>query len=901
MQGFLGFNITSVKQTADKLKISVETLYGSLLLFAQGAKKAGAETQGLQRYINSLGSAIHNLDPQRAKKLAMAIGDIQRVSYNGVEFDVRIPNGKEISAFVKQNVPRIEDKSTPKNNSDSSQKTYYGFKEFKQEAKNANISLKQFYGTLLLFAQEAKKAKLNVDGLQLGLQHLGKRFAFDSKEAKEAAEKISQLQTVEYDGVKIQTKAPQTVNVVQQVEKIDKAWQKSGKTADDSRQKFIKQADQIGTSADRAIMAIDSVSGAFGGASTGLSGVVGDVIQLIKNPMTAAIAMAGVALTGIVALGKKMWDQWNESIQEATTKANFLADIASKKQQQGEENKDFNSGLIDRLKVINKDGILNELQNTEAIIIIDQLIKKLVELGNKEDDLRKKIRVENGKILGLDIAEIKLAVGATKQAIKLAQQNTDAKVQVATKSFNQASKPLSGYSFFNRDSESSYASNKIRTAEDIRNFRFDAKDTYSHVYNDGTIVNFERDKNQVEFEKKWNALMQQNNLQGILDLLAQKYQGVKTGSAIQQIQNLYNAIEALNKQQEKLNMLSKTGAKDQNQYFAMLSKQTRQYQDNVKGKTQSKKAEYEKDLNQFNDQKANDSLSEIEKYNFDSDSSMYLSEQIRSAEQDLNQFIPKLAQAKKKRDQLLKKANEKTKSGKPLTQAQIIAVRQASDAYIKLFSQRTTAENKVIELKQKQLQIDKRIYETQQKTAKFIKDKIQSAKDSIRLKQAEVRGDWGTFNNIKLNQQEQQSGVVLSEAQRKKILKAEAVQRAFDVKADMRSKVQDLYYSALGGKQADKQRMYSDYENKKQGKLTKAQIGAIDKIVDLQYALKNTPKLDLSNAQVKTNELTSRGGWKGGAVAPNVDRINQLIASNTQTANGILSQIKQVLSSGLKI
>lgn len=903
MQGFLGFNITSVKQTADKLKMSVETLYGSLLLFAQGAKKAGAETQGLQRYLNSLGSAIHNLDPQRAKRMAMAIGDIQRVSYNGVEFDVRIPNGKEISAFVRQNVPRIEDKSTSKNNSDLSQETHYGPKELANAAKEANVSMKQLYGTLLLFAQEAKEAKVNVDGLQLGLQQIGKRFRFTSQEAKEAAEKIGQFQIVEYDGVKIQTKAPQTVNVVKQVEKIEKAYKRSGKTANKSRQEFIRQADQIGTSADRAIMAIDSVSGAFGGASTGLSGVVGDVIQLIKNPMTAAIAGAGVVLVGIVELGKRMWDEWNESIQEAKQKAEFFQNIAKQNKGNSEKRNDENIGLVDRLKEINGNSnkILNQLQIVQANQIIETLIKNLVKLGYTEDSLRKKIKVEKGKILGLDTAELNTILGATEQQINKTKAVADAYVKSATTNFKASAKSLTGVQSSVGDTATANSLKKIKNTEDIRDFRFSAEQlTLFYKTKSGAKIK-ERNKNQVQFEKQWNAFMDEGNYEGILSLLQGKFKGVKTGDAIKEIQDLYNSIKLLKDEMAELDHLSKVGSKDQASYFSFLSKQTREFEKTLNSANKSKLKQYNKKREEFEKQKSYQNLDDNElRYESDLSESFDLGNKIGQAQKQVDSYNKKIEEAKKKRDGLLAKAQQKTKKGEILNKDEILLIRQANQAYTELLSQRTNAENKVIELKEKQLELDKKIFDAEKQAKQAVDQRINSAKENIAIRKAEQRGDWKTANTLKIAQQTKQYGAMTKE-QRDQIRKAEQAERKFNIKADMRDKVQNMYYGALGGKAGDRQRMYDEYENKKQGKLTKAQRGTIDKIVDLQYALKNTPKLDLSNAQIKTNELTSRGGWKGGAVAPNVDRINQLIASNTQTANSILTQIRQVLNSGLKI
>jgi hypothetical protein len=52
----------------------------------------------------------------------------------------------------------------------------------------------------------------------------------------------------------------------------------------------------------------------------------------------------------------------------------------------------------------------------------------------------------------------------------------------------------------------------------------------------------------------------------------------------------------------------------------------------------------------------------------------------------------------------------------------------------------------------------------------------------------------------------------------------------------------------------------------------------------------------LSQYQIKTNELSQRGGFKGGVVMPESDRINMAIMNSGKSQVQILTQIKDLLS-----
>ena len=57
-------------------------------------------------------------------------------------------------------------------------------------------------------------------------------------------------------------------------------------------------------------------------------------------------------------------------------------------------------------------------------------------------------------------------------------------------------------------------------------------------------------------------------------------------------------------------------------------------------------------------------------------------------------------------------------------------------------------------------------------------------------------------------------------------------------------------------------------------------------------------KPDFSGLEIKTNEMTSRGGFAGGAVAPDTDRVNMQIRDYQARSYQTLAQIRAILQRG---
>lgn len=771
------------------------------------------------------------------------------------------------------------------------------------EAINANMKL---LGSYLNLADGLKELGLSSREVNDSIEELRKTLnnAVSDNDAKKLVDEIGEIQKIQIADKLIKVKIVETEDVQKVIGKLQEADSKITKTANttkkagrEQQEAWKESADGIGTSADRAVMAIDSVSGAFGGASTGFSGVVGDVIQLIKNPMTAAIAGAGVALIGVIQLGKKLWDEWNLSLEESITKAEFLKSVADSQKGNVESEGDKNTGLLARLREINKDGgITNNLEMIEATQIIDTLIEKLVKLGHVEDDLREKIKIQDGSILGLDFAEIQMELGAVESKIEASKKV----VETASKLSSLALKNVSDFVFTEggllnpSNTADEESKRRIKNTEDIRDLRFQAQETTLMVIDD-KMVQVARNKDTLDFERRWNSLMDEGNLQGVLDLIEERFSTVKTQEAQQGLKKLYETLKTLKQEQDELNSLVERGAKSENDYFAKLAKQTKQVEAEQKSISESKKKEWEEAKKKAEDSASH--LTDEEQYQKQKGLVEGYQTEINKLNGELKQADTTVMEAKKKVDDLAKKFLD----GEKVLMEQ---VRQAAEDYNGALKNRTTIENNVYDVLQKQLEAKTKLTQLEKKAQDYTAQRLRDNENNAELERYAADGEWDKYNEKKLQIQFEKSGLNLTDEQKQLIRESDEKNREQSVDIEILNGFKGLFYDVekkLNPQQAEKNKLIRQYEKKLGGELSDAHIDSIDRFLSLKNELENIPKINLSEAQIKTNSLTSRGGWAGGAVTPDVNRVNQQIYGQTTNINTLLGRILTELANVGKI
>lgn len=73
-----------------------------------------------------------------------------------------------------------------------------------------------------------------------------------------------------------------------------------------------------------------------------------------------------------------------------------------------------------------------------------------------------------------------------------------------------------------------------------------------------------------------------------------------------------------------------------------------------------------------------------------------------------------------------------------------------------------------------------------------------------------------------------------------------------------------------------------DARSAKGADLTEEESEAVRKIARLTYSMNNRRENNPGDLSIKTNSLTARGGFQGGAVAPDLERYNRITAENSR-------------------
>ena len=107
--------------------------------------------------------------------------------------------------------------------------------------------------------------------------------------------------------------------------------------------------------------------------------------------------------------------------------------------------------------------------------------------------------------------------------------------------------------------------------------------------------------------------------------------------------------------------------------------------------------------------------------------------------------------------------------------------------------------------------------------------------------------------------------------------KQEKEEKAAALKTELREKAQDLKGQAMEkaglGQEAAREKALRDAERSKGSKLTGEEAAQVRKLSDLTWDLNSLQAPQPGDLSVRTNSLTSRGGFSGGAVMPDSEKI----------------------------
>ena len=187
--------------------------------------------------------------------------------------------------------------------------------------------------------------------------------------------------------------------------------------------------------------------------------------------------------------------------------------------------------------------------------------------------------------------------------------------------------------------------------------------------------------------------------------------------------------------------------------------------------------------------------------------------------------------------------------------------------------------------------LDQREALQKQDTAK----QIAEAKEEVALQQLLVDGNYEAYEAEKLRLEMKRQGKKLTEEETQELLEQRKALKELNLRQNLQEQAYGLYGEAMTkagrGREFEEQKALRDARKAKGGELSEEETAMVKQLSAISYAMANTRETSLGDTSVKTNSLTARGGFAGGAKLPESDKINREIANTNKLQ---LEQMKQI-------
>lgn len=172
---------------------------------------------------------------------------------------------------------------------------------------------------------------------------------------------------------------------------------------------------------------------------------------------------------------------------------------------------------------------------------------------------------------------------------------------------------------------------------------------------------------------------------------------------------------------------------------------------------------------------------------------------------------------------------------------------------------------------------------------------IAEAKEEVALQQLLVDGNYEAYEAEKLRLEMKRQGKKLTEEETQELLEQRKALKEQNLRKNLQDQAFGLYGQAMEragrGREFEEQKALRDAEKAKGGELSEEETAMVKQLSELSYKMANTRETQLGDTSVKTNSLTARGGFAGGAKLPETDKINREIANTNKQQ---LEQMKQI-------
>ena len=213
-----------------------------------------------------------------------------------------------------------------------------------------------------------------------------------------------------------------------------------------------------------------------------------------------------------------------------------------------------------------------------------------------------------------------------------------------------------------------------------------------------------------------------------------------------------------------------------------------------------------------------------------------------------------------------------------------------------------SAETRLLQEKQRLLAADERIHAINQQIDSLYRQQDESynrlfdaAQNEINYNALILAGEQEKAAALKLEQELKEQNLKISKEEMQILLE----QRRKLGSQNLQRNLQDQAYSLFGqamsragrGREFEEQKALRDAERTKGSALSSEEHELVSRLAAVSFSLSTARDMQLGDTSIRTNALTARGGFAGGAKLPETDKINREIAT---TGKQQLEQMKTI-------
>ena len=598
----------------------------------------------------------------------------------------------------------------------------------------------------------------------------------------------------------------------------------------------------------------EKLKSSFAEVRKSLNDVKGSAVNVMQSFIGGGgvFGILGAGLASLGKLAKYAYDCWINGMKEAGEMAQRNAASIRESAEENEKLRQKTDGYMNSLSSLAANEKLSNANKAEARKLIDDLSKSYGDLGIKLDET-------TGKLTGVDSAMVKKAQKDKERRIKeleaeLKQIQADNEAQAKVRDSAGIPVWFTGSVRIGGEEEQKEAAAKIE----------------------------ENNKRAMEIRKKLHEFRKEDPAEDL-----KKYRKAE----VEDLKNARKEQEEAFARQKKDDALA--DEKDYDKKIAnrqaLLEQQKREKVNPLEEKVKAAKTSFQNAKTDIDKLEAEKNLLQLQKelqgeyekvYAIQREISGLKNEQLEKEKAE-KQAVVEREKAEKQALENRKKEVEAL-AASYREQQRNFALKKADDVFVREENYDKKIANRQALLDQlrsnKIAPLEDKVKEARTAVQKAEgKDKLEAEKNLLRL-QKELQSEYE-----KVYAYELQIADLRKEAAKTSSEKEKKSSGYFDELART--------YNPEAAREAEKQKALQEAEKLKGGKLSSDEVSLVTKLAELTQSSSATRELKVGDTSIKTNSLTARGGFQSGAVAPDKDRINQVIST---TVKAIQQQQKEI-------